>query len=210
MEGTARPPCLFIFVLAPWRFVITDTRQTKKEPLICNVKCQKCVFHHPTDLSKLVPALLPHIKPFLFIEASVFSHVLCSWEENEFNFKQKPWGYGALRKRQRKECKTPPMLWFITFRHVRHMNVMRTCTFSLFYVCFPFLLHIYLPDILQSPLSHRLFSLNAPPCSLAFCLLIRLSFCLGRVWPCPSLPLQEVVSRLIENRLRSLELNTCS
>lgn len=37
-----------------------------------------------------------------------------------------------------------------------------------------------------------------------------LSLCLGCVWPCLSLPLQEVVSRLIESRLRSLELNTCS
>lgn len=46
----------------------------------------------------------------------------------------------------------------------------------------------------------------------ASCLLICLSLpvCLGCVWPCPSLPLQEVVSRLIESRLRSLEPNTCS
>lgn len=56
---------------------------------------------------------------------------------------------------------------------------------------------------------HIDFSL-LPPCSLSSCLLICLSICLGRVWPCPSLPLQEVVSRLIESRLRSLEANTCS
>lgn len=46
--------------------------------------------------------------------------------------------------------------------------------------------------------------------ALPSCPLICLSICLSCVWPCPSLPLQEVVSRLIERRLRSLELNTCS
>lgn len=58
--------------------------------------------------------------------------------------------------------------------------------------------------------SHWPPSQNALPCSFTSCLLICLSLCLGCVWPCPSLPLQEVVSRLIESRLRSLELNTCS
>lgn len=76
---------------------------------------------------------------------------------------------------------------------------------------------LFFPPLSRIPFScfivgsfpHVDFSL-LPPCSLSSRLLICLSICLGRVWPCPSLPLQEVVSRLIESRLRSLEANTCS
>lgn len=127
-EGTARPPCLCIFVLTHWRCVITGRRQTKKEPLICNVKCQKCVFYHPTYLSQLVPAHLSQIKHqavFVYRGFSIFS---CSVHERKVN---------TIRNKH-KECKIPPMLWFTTFHHVRHMNVMRTWTFSIFMCAFIF------------------------------------------------------------------------
>lgn len=75
--------------------------------------------------------------------------------------------------------------------------------FKLFFSYIPFSCFI-VPSF-----AHIDFSFSLPS-SFSSHLLICLSFCLGCVWPCPSLPLQEVVSRLIESRLRSLELNTCS
>ncbi len=107
----------------------------------------------------------------------------------------------------------------MTFCHVHHMNVMRTWTFCGF-SCFCFFsLHIPSSCFIASPL-HIDFSLWCsflfllPPAlrnvCLSFCPSVCLSVCLGCVWPCLYLPLQEVVSRLIESRLRSLELNTCS
>lgn len=96
-------------------------------------------------------------------------------------------------------------LLFTTFCHVHHMNVMRTWTFCVF-TCTFFLLFTFLIFYSLFSLSHGLFSLNALPSYPLICL----SICLSCVWPCPSLPLQEVVSKLIESRLRSLELNTCS
>lgn len=74
---------------------------------------------------------------------------------------------------------------------------------------FFFFLHTFFMFYTVFSPSRWLFSFNTLPCSFASRLLICLSVCLGCVWPCPSLSLQEVVSRLIESWLRSLELNTC-
>lgn len=108
------------------------------------------------------------------------------------------------------ECETLPLVIYSFPSCSPHecnenMDFLHFFTFPFFPSCIPSscfrvssLPHVYF------------FSLNALPCSFASSLLICLSFCLGRVWPCPSLPLQEVVSGLIERRLRSLEVNTCS
>ena len=113
----------------------------------------------------------------------------------------------VLEKReQHMECNTPLLLWFTTFCHVHHMNLIRTWTFCmLFFPCIPSSCLI-----VSLRLQDDFFLLKFS--SLFSCLLSdpSLSLCLGCVWPCLSLPLQEVVSRLIESRLWSLELNTCS
>lgn len=78
-----------------------------------------------------------------------------------------------------------------------------------FLSCFFSLMHTFLVFYRLFSPSRWLFSWNVFHFSFASCLSKCLSLCLGCVWPCPSLPPQEVVSRLIESRLRSLELNTC-